>query len=91
MNNGKGIQGDRGRFQKFYRIINSEIQMLKRFGIPVPRHCAECRHMERMGRVAPPRLWNRNCDKCQAAIQTSYAPDRPEVVYCERCYQAEVY
>ncbi|MEX2028900.1 MAG: hypothetical protein WD963_00245 [Candidatus Paceibacterota bacterium] len=29
--------------------------------------------------------------KCQVEFETSYAPDRPEIIYCERCYQQEVY
>ena len=28
---------------------------------------------------------------CGGEIKTGYAPDRPEIVYCEKCYQAEVY
>jgi len=27
---------------------------------------------------------------CPNEFQTSYAPDRPEIVYCEQCYQAEI-
>jgi hypothetical protein len=27
---------------------------------------------------------------CSNAFETTYNPDRPEIVYCERCYQAEV-
>lgn len=27
---------------------------------------------------------------CPNKFETTYAPDRPEIVYCERCYQAEV-
>ncbi len=30
-------------------------------------------------------------EKCKVEFETSYAPDRPEIVYCEKCYQAEVY
>ncbi len=30
-------------------------------------------------------------EKCVIEFETSYAPDRPEIVYCERCYQQEVY
>jgi hypothetical protein len=30
-------------------------------------------------------------DPCQNEFETSYAPDRPEIVYCEKCYQQEVY
>ena len=28
--------------------------------------------------------------KCPNEFETSYAPDRPEIVYCEQCYNAEV-
>ncbi len=28
--------------------------------------------------------------KCPNEFETSYAPHRPEIVYCEQCYQAEV-
>jgi hypothetical protein len=27
---------------------------------------------------------------CPVEFETSYAPDRPEIIYCEECYQAEV-
>ena len=29
--------------------------------------------------------------KCEVEFETSYSPDRPEIVYCEKCYQQEVY
>ncbi len=29
--------------------------------------------------------------KCEVEFETSYAPERPEIIYCEKCYQAEVY
>ena len=28
--------------------------------------------------------------KCENEFETSYSPDRPEIVYCESCYQQEV-
>ncbi len=30
-------------------------------------------------------------DSCLNEFETCYAPDRPEIVYCESCYQKEVY
>ena len=30
-------------------------------------------------------------EPCSNEFETSYAPDRPEIVYCEKCYQQEVY
>ena len=29
-------------------------------------------------------------EHCPNEFETSYAPDRPEIVYCEKCYQSEV-
>jgi len=29
--------------------------------------------------------------KCSKSIQTSYSPERPEIVYCEQCYLQEIY
>ena len=29
--------------------------------------------------------------QCENEFETSYAPNRPEIVYCEKCYQQEVY
>ncbi len=29
-------------------------------------------------------------EKCLSEFETSYAPERPEMVYCESCYQSEV-
>lgn len=30
-------------------------------------------------------------NKCNTEFETSYSTDRPEIVYCEKCYQQEVY
>ena len=75
---------------KAFRLTGAELDLLRRFGFPIPRLCPECRHMERQSRLNPPRFWDRTCAKCGTAITTSYAPDRPEIVYCESCYNAEV-
>ena len=29
--------------------------------------------------------------QCENEFETSYPPDKPEIVYCEKCYQQEVY
>jgi len=70
--------------------------------IPIPRRCFYCRHEARLKRRNPFKLWHRACmcdkenhfhgaGKCEVEFETAYAPDRPEIVYCEKCYQAEVY
>jgi hypothetical protein len=85
---------------KAFRIIPEELKLLKRLGLPFPRLCFNCRHRERLAERNPMKLWHRQCmcDKpnhthhghCLNEFETSYAPDRKEIVYCEQCYQAEV-
>lgn len=76
-----------------YRIIAAELNFYRRFSIPLPRMCFSCRHTERRRKMNPLKLWHRRCMKkgCTNEFETSYSPDRPEIVYCESCYQKEVY
>ncbi|MCX6724152.1 MAG: hypothetical protein NT155_03230 [Candidatus Staskawiczbacteria bacterium] len=73
-----------------FRIISQEFQFYKKLGIPLPRYCFGCRHAARLRLRNPMKLWDRQCAKCGREIKTSYAPDRPEIVYCESCYNQEV-
>ncbi len=76
-----------------FKIIKSELQFYKKFNLPLPRLCPNCRHFDRLKMRNSLKLWNRKCMKegCQNEFETSYAPECPEIVYCERCYQQEVY
>lgn len=81
------------RCDKNFRLISREIAFYKRLGLPLPRKCVHCRHERRMKLRNPRLLWDIRCAKCQAPIQTSYTPDKQKVykIYCEKCYQQEVY
>ena len=76
-----------------YKITSEELKFLKFHNIALPRHCPNCRHFNRLAKRNPLKLWHRKCMKkgCTNEFETSYAPDRPEIIYCERCYQNEVY
>ncbi len=76
-----------------FKLIPDKLQFYKRMNLPLPRICPNCRHYERLGKRNPMKLWLRKCMKegCQNEFETSYAPYRSETVYCERCYQQEVY
>jgi hypothetical protein len=86
---------------KAFRITQNELLMYRRFGVPLPRKCPNTRNFELSKLRNKPNFWHRTCmcDKkhnnheghCEVEFETSYAPDRPEIVYCERCYQQEVY
>jgi hypothetical protein len=74
-----------------YQIIETELAFYKKMGVPVPRWAPETRHQARIAMMNPIQTWKRECAKCGAGIETSYAPERPEIVYCEECYLKEVY
>lgn len=76
-----------------FRITDYELKFYKKHNIPLPVLCPNCRYGERSAQLPALRLWKRSCMKegCQNEFETPYAPERPETVYCERCYQNEVY
>jgi hypothetical protein len=74
-----------------YKLIPQELKFYKSMHLPIPGKCPDQRHLERLAMRNPRRLWDRTCSKCEAAIRTSYAPERPEKVYCESCYLQAVY
>jgi hypothetical protein len=73
-----------------YRIVETELQFYKKMLIPLPRQCFYCRHADRIRRRGQFKIFDRTCAKCKKVIKTTYAPDRPEIVYCESCYNSEV-
>ncbi len=76
-----------------FKLTSEELAFYKRINLPIPRLCPNCRHGERILQRNPMKLWHRQCMKegCSNEFETSYAPERPEIVYCEKCYQQEVY
>ncbi|MEK7218804.1 MAG: hypothetical protein AAB728_05060 [Patescibacteria group bacterium] len=76
---------------KPFKIIPQELKLCQRLNVPLPRKTFFQRHQERMALRNPRKLWKRSCAKCQKEIETTYAPDRPEIVSCEQCYLSSVY
>lgn len=74
-----------------YKIITQELAFYRNMNLPIPNHCPECRNLKRQSRQNPMELWTRTCTKCSAPISTTYGPDRPETIYCEKCYLEAVY
>ncbi|MFA6353613.1 MAG: hypothetical protein WCW93_01635 [Candidatus Paceibacterota bacterium] len=79
--------------KKAFKITPFELQFYRQMNIPIPRVHYDERYKKRIALRNPIKLWHRKCMKegCKNEFETSYAPDRPEIIYCERCYQQEVY
>ncbi|MEI7709317.1 MAG: hypothetical protein WCI76_01215 [bacterium] len=79
--------------QKNFKLIQREINFYKRNNLPLPFKCFNCRHQERMNKRNSRNLWEGRCAKCDNSILTSYKPEDQKIykIYCEKCYQQEVY
>jgi len=108
-----------------FRVIPQELLFYKKFNLPLPSLCPNCRHYERLKLRNPLKLWRRTCEcegqmskvsakggsasggngqnvyrntgvhqhgtgKCPNEFETSYSPERQEIIYCEQCYQQEI-
>jgi hypothetical protein len=85
-----------------FKILPEDLKFYRRMNLPLPRLCPNCRRYQRLKQRNPLKLWHRSCmcdktehfhteGKCEVEFKTTYAPDRPEIIYCEKCYQSEVY
>ena len=83
-----------------FRIMPTELELYKKLRVPLPAYCPNCRHYNRLQQRNAMKLYHRTCmcdttshghdAPCHNEFETSYAPDRSEIIYCESCYQKEV-
>jgi hypothetical protein len=77
---------------KAFKIHPEELQFLRQKGLPLPRYCPNCRHYERLSYKNPMKLYTRSCSNdCGTTFASTYAPDRPEKVFCETCYKRAMF
>ncbi|HAQ02294.1 TPA: hypothetical protein DEP30_00010 [Candidatus Nomurabacteria bacterium] len=78
---------------KAFKITPFEFQFYRRMNIPIPRLHPNERYKKRLALRNPMILYTRACmhEGCTNTFETTYAPNRPEIIYCKECYQREVY
>ncbi|MDA1060848.1 MAG: hypothetical protein O3B47_03580 [bacterium] len=74
-----------------FKIIPQELKFYEKMGIPSPAKSPDQRHRDRIDLRTPRRLWERACSKCNETVLSAYKPDRPEKIFCDKCYFKEVY
>lgn len=85
---------------KPFKITPGELSFYLKNRIPIPRKHYEVRFKEKYDLINPSKLYQRQClceeaghdhvGRCTVKFDTTYAPDRPEKIYCESCYQKSV-
>ena len=86
---------------KNYNITKNELLFYRKENVPFPRECPSCRYKRRFDLRPKRDLWHRTCmcdkkhvshkGKCKVEFETCYPPDNKAIVYCEDCYNKEVY
>lgn len=76
-----------------YKLIKQEKDFYQKYHLTIPEKCPNCRYKERVNSMNPMLTWERKCmnESCKTIFKTTYSPDRPEKIYCEKCYLATVY
>ncbi len=74
-----------------YRVTENELNFYRKMDLPLPRACFDVRHTRRLQKRPPLKLQKRNCTKCETEVETVYTEAYAPIIYCEKCYQQEVY
>lgn len=74
-----------------YKITENEFLFYKKMDLPVPRNCFDVRHKKRLNKRPLMNIISRNCTKCNSEVSTIYTEKYAPILYCEKCYQQEVY
>ncbi len=72
---------------KLFKFTKAELAFYRNQGIPLPRRQFIERHQQRISALNPRKLWKRQCSKTGETLLSSYAPDRPEIIFGEAAYR----
>ncbi|MFA6006420.1 MAG: hypothetical protein WC764_01685 [Candidatus Paceibacterota bacterium] len=82
-----------------FRISKNELNFYRSMNVALPRKCPTCRTDERFAWRNRYTLWERQCmcaveshghgKQCINRFETTFSPEKPEIIYCDQCYKAE--
>jgi len=71
---------------KNYKITQSELKFYRKYSLPIPLNCPDCRYLSKLNSRPPRHLIERNCSGCNMKIESTYTPELYTNVLCEKCY-----
>ena len=87
--------------QTNYKLLKPELDLYKQLNVQIPHRCPHCRNLDQINKLDPLNLWHRQCmctqpehgheGQCKNEFETTYSPERKELIYCEDCYNKEIY
>ena len=77
--------------ERNYKITEQELLFYRKIILPIPRQCFYCRHHDRIRRRGSFKFFIRECFKCGEDTYTNLTTEVAPIMYCEKCYQQEVY
>src|SRR3989339_160872 len=73
---------------KFYEKVSPEFSGRK-YLIPPPSLCQECRQQRRLGSCNEFNFYNGKCGICGKFVLTEFSPDIKQVIYCRDCWHSD--
>ena len=82
---------DRKNNKKF-RYTKMELDFYRRNNLPLPleHYSVRLANLRKKFGSIVLNFYERNCDKCKKAIESTYTPEDERIVYCEECYKQEI-
>ncbi|MBU0626704.1 hypothetical protein KKG31_00380 [Patescibacteria group bacterium] len=74
-----------------YKILKQELDFYKLMKLPIPVFHYDVRYKKRLQQKPTRELHLRKCDKCTTEMVSVYPQDSDFKVYCEVCYNKEIY
>ena len=75
---------DKAFYDKVSPIING-----KKYQIPEPSMCPQCREQLRLSWKNERKLYHRKCDLCNKSMISIYSTDKPYKIYCIDCWWSD--
>jgi formylmethanofuran dehydrogenase subunit E len=74
-----------------FRIITQELEFYRKHHLPLPTKHQDTRFIELRQKRMPKEFHIANCEKCKQEMLSVYNPESGFKVYCETCYNKEIY
>lgn len=74
-----------------FRVVGKELEFYRKHWLPMCKLHPDVRHLNRLKKITQLNLYKINCDKCSRESLSVYPDSREFSVYCENCYNKEIY